>query len=221
MIKLFIGNKAYSSWSMRGWLAVRRSGLAFEESVIPMFGDEWEAACRQPAFAASAGKVPVLSDGNTFVWDSLSIVEYCAEKAGRSLFWPEDAGARAFARSMAAEMHSGYQALRNDHSMNVRKRYAAGQLTEGTAKDVARIADLWGEARATFGEGGDYLFGEWGAADIMFAPVATRFLTYAIPLPPAAADYMEAALAHPHVREWMEDAAREQWVIEKYERPDQ
>ena len=220
MFKLFIGNKAYSSWSMRGWLAVRQSGLAFEEVVVPMFGDEWEQAREQPEFVASAGKVPVLSDGPVTVWDSLAILEYCAEKAGPEPFWPEDDQARGLARSMIAEMHSGYQALRNEHSMNVRRTYLAKPLSEAVTKDVARIADLWGQAREMCGGGGDYLFGRWGAADIAFAPVVTRFATYAMPLPPDAAAYVEASIAHPHVREWMEDAAREQWIIEKYEQPE-
>ncbi len=217
MIKLFIGNKAYSSWSLRGWLAVRQSALPFEEVVVPMYTEQWDAQRANPEFTASNGKVPVLSDGDAIVWDSIAIIEHCAERAGRARFWPEDAAARALARSIAAEMHSSYQALRSEHSMILRKRFPARPLSDAVAADVARIATLWEQARTRYGSGGDYLFGAFGAADIMFAPVATRFDTYAIALPPVARDYVAAILAHPFMREWYAAAAREPWVIDRYE----
>ena len=217
MIRLFIGNKAYSSWSLRGWLAVRQSGLPFAEEVVPMFSEQWEARHARPEFAASNGKVPVLTDDGTIVWDSLAIIEYCAERAGRARFWPEDAAARALAWSIAAEMHSSYQALRSAHAMILRRHFPARPLSAAVAADVARIAALWEQARARHGGGGDYLFGAFGAADIMFAPVVSRCDTYAIALPPVARAYAATMLAHPFMREWYAAAEREPWVIDRYE----
>ena len=217
MISLFIGNKRYSSWSLRGWLAVRQSGLPFEETVVPMYTAQWDARHALPEFVASNGKVPVLSDGATIVWDSLAIVEYCAELAGRERFWPEDPAARALARSIAAEMHSSYPALRSEFSMVLGRNLAPRAPSAAAAAEIARIVALWQDARARFGAGGDYLLGDFGAADIMFAPVATRFDTYEIALPPAARAYVDAVLAHPFMREWYAAAKREPWVIEKYE----
>ena len=219
MLKLFIGNKAYSSWSLRGWLAVRQSGLAFEEIVVPLYDEAWDRLRQGEEFAPSSGKVPILWDGDTVVWDSLAIVEFLAEKAGRERFWPADDAARAMARSMAAEMHSGFQHLRREHAMNIRRRYPPAALSEGTQADVARIYALWAEARARFGGTGDFLFGPFGAADIMFAPVCTRLVTYSIPVPRFAASYMAAMFAHPFMQDWIAAAQAEDWVIEKFEQP--
>ncbi len=218
MIRLFIGNKRYSSWSLRGWLAVRQSGLPFEETVVPMYTDAWEARHALPEFVASNGKVPVLSDDKTIVWDSLAIVEYCAERAGCERFWPRDPAARALARSIAAEMHSSYPALRSEFSMVLGKDFAPRRPSAAAAAEIERICTLWHTARARHGADGDYLFGSFGAADIMFAPVATRFDTYKVALPPLAQAYVETLLAHPFVRDWYAAAAREEWVIERYER---
>src|SRR5688572_14255533 len=121
MLKLFIGNKAYSSWSLRGWLAVRQSGIEFEEIVVPLYDEAWDKRREGDEFAPSSGKVPILWDGDIVVWDSLAIIEYLADKTGRERFWPEDGAARGMARSMAAEMHSGFANLRRDYSMNVRR----------------------------------------------------------------------------------------------------
>ncbi|SFR87268.1 glutathione S-transferase family protein [Sphingomonas jatrophae] len=219
MLKLFIGNKAYSSWSMRGWLAVRRSGLAFEEIVVPLYDEEWDKRREGGEFAPSSGKVPILWDGDMVVWDSLAIIECLADRVGRAPFWPEDEAARATARSMAAEMHSSFQALRREHSMNVRRTFPAKTLSPAVVADVTRIVTLWAEARSRWGSEGDFLFGEWGAADIMFAPVVTRFLTYSIPVPRFAAQYMGAVLRHPDVTAWIDAAQDEPWVIEKFEVP--
>ncbi|RZM10228.1 MAG: glutathione S-transferase family protein [Sphingomonas sp.] len=219
MLKLFIGNKAYSSWSMRGWLACRQSGLDFEEIVVPLYDEAWNQRRAGDEFAPSSGKVPILWDGDTVIWDSLAIVECLADKVGRERFWPADEAARGTARSMAAEMHSSFQALRREHSMNVRHTYPARPLKPEVIADVTRIVSLWAEARSRWGTGGEYLFGEWGAADIMFAPVVTRFLTYAIPVPRFAEQYMRAVLMHPHVRAWIEAAQDEPWVIEQFEAP--
>ena len=219
MLKLFIGNKAYSSWSMRGWLAVRQSGLPFEEIVVPLYDEAWDKRRAGDEFAPSSGKVPILWDGDTVVWDSLAIVEFLAERSRRSLFWPADEAARAMARSMAAEMHASFAALRREHTMNIRRRYPPRPLSPDVQADLARLFGLWAEARARFGSGGDYLFGAFGAADIMFAPVATRLATYSIPVPRFAAPYLEALFAHRFVQDWIAAAQEEDWVIEKFEQP--
>ena len=217
MFKLFIGNKAYSSWSLRGWLAVRQSGLPYEEIVVPLYDHDWDKRREGDEFAPSSGKVPILWDGDVVVWDSLAIVEYCAEKSSRDLFWPADDGARAMARSMAAEMHSGFQHLRREHSMNIRQQYGARPLSEGTTADVMRIFQLWAQARARYGSGGDFLFGAFGAADIIFAPVVTRLVTYSIPAPRFALPYMQAIYEHPFLQDWIAAAQEEPWVIEQFE----
>ena len=219
MLKLFIGNKAYSSWSLRGWLALKQSGLPFEEITVPLYDEAWDRRREGDEFAPSSGKVPILWDGDIVVWDSLAIVEYCAEKAGRDRFWPADDGARAMARSMAAEMHSSFAALRREHSMNVRVRVPPRALSSDVQADVIRIVQLWAEARARYGGTGPFLFGTFGAADIMFAPVVTRFVTYSIPLPRFAAPYVDAVLTHPFMQEWLAGAQEEPWVIERYEPP--
>jgi glutathione S-transferase len=219
MMKLFIGNKAYSSWSLRGWLAAKQSGLPFEEAVVPLYDENWEKRREGDEFAPSSGKVPILWDGEIVVWDSLAIVEYLNEKSGGDRFWPQDEGARAMARSMAAEMHSSFSALRREHSMNIRQIYPAVTPLPDVAKDIERIMQLWAEARARFGGAGDFLFGEFGAADIMFAPVVTRFITYQLPVARFAEGYMQAIIAHPFMQEWIGGAQAEDWVIQKFELP--
>jgi len=219
MLKLIIGNKAYSSWSLRGWLAVKQSGLPFEEITVPLFDEEWDRRREGNEFAPSGGKVPVLWDDKAVIWDSLAIVEWLADKTGRDRFWPADDVARGMARSMAAEMHSGYENLRRECGMNVRKRFPPAPLSENVRAEVSRIMELWAQARARHGDGGPYLFGTFGAVDIMFAPVVTRFVTYSIAVPRFAAAYMEAILGHPWMHEWIEAAQEEPWVIEKYEAP--
>lgn len=218
MLKLIVGNRAYSSWSMRGWLACKQSGEDFEEYVVPMFGEEWDRRREGGEFAPSMGKVPILWDGECVVWDSLAIVEFLADRVGRERLWPEDDSARGMARSMAAEMHSSFAALRRELPMNVRRSYPPKELNDSVRDDINRILQLWAQARARFGGTGDYLFGDWCAADIMFAPVVTRFITYGVRIPPFAGTYMKAVLSHPHVAEWIDAAQDEPWVIEHYER---
>ncbi|MEO6199116.1 MAG: glutathione S-transferase family protein [Sphingomicrobium sp.] len=217
MLKIIIGNRAYSSWSMRGWLAVKQSGEEFEELVVPMFDAEWEERREGDEFAPGGGKVPILWDGECVVWDSLAIVEFLAERVGSERYWPKAMDARAMARSMAAEMHSGFSNLRRELPMNVRKSYAAQELSDGVRSDIERIMQVWAQARARFGGTGDFLFGDWSAADIMFAPVVTRFITYGVPVPSFAAIYMKAVLSHPDVATWIDKAQDEPWVIEAYE----
>lgn len=218
MMKLFIGNKAYSSWSLRGWLACRLAGVPFEEVVVPLYDEEWEKRREGDEFAPSSGKVPILWDGDDIVvWDSLAIVEYLNEKTGETAFWPQDPAARAMARSMAAEMHSSFSALRREHGMNIRQIYAPTPPSEAVAHDIARIMQLWAQARARYGGDGDFLFGEFGAADIMFAPVVTRFITYQLPVARFAEAYMRAIIAHPWMQEWIGGAQAEDWVIDRFE----
>ncbi len=217
MLKLIIGNKAYSSWSLRGWLAVKQSGLPFEEITVPMFNEEWDRRREGQEFAPSGGKVPILWDDKAVIWDSLAIIDWLADKTDRARFWPADEVARGMARSMAAEMHSSYDNLRRECPMNLRSSLAPREVSEAVQAELARIFEIWAQARARHGDGGPFLLGTFGAVDIMFAPVVTRFVTYSIPVPRFAANYMEAMLNHPWVKEWIEAAQEEPWVIEQYE----
>jgi glutathione S-transferase len=217
LLKLIIGNRAYSSWSMRGWLACRQSGLEFEELVVPMFDDDWDRRRDGDEFAPSMGKVPILWDGECVVWDSLAIIEFLADRVGREKFWPEHESARGMARSMAAEMHSSFNNLRRDLPMNVRKTYPPVELSEPVRDEINRMLQLWAQARARFGGTGEFLFGKWCAADMMYAPVVTRFITYGVPVPSFAGLYMKAVLSHPDVNDWIDKAQDEPWVIEQYE----
>ena len=216
-MKLIIGNKAYSSWSLRGWLACRQSGLLFEEVVVPLYDEGWDQRREGNEFAPSQGKVPILWDRDVVVWDSLAIVDFLADRVGRDRFWPADEGARAMARSMAAEMHSSFATLRRECPMNVRRRMPLASPSEALRADVGRVLELWAQARARHGTGGPYLFGTFCAADIMYAPVVTRFVTYGFNLPPFAAAYASAILQHPWMVEWITAANAEEWVIEQYE----
>jgi glutathione S-transferase len=217
LLKLIIGNRAYSSWSMRGWLACKQSGEEFEEYVVPLFGEEWEKEREGGEFAPSMGKVPILWDGDCVVWDSLAIIEFLADRVGRDKFWPGDETARGMARSMAAEMHSSFANLRRELPMNVRRTYPPIDLSDEVRGEINRILQLWAQARARFGGTGNFLFGAWSAADMMFAPVVTRFITYGVAAPPFAGLYMKSVLSHPDVSDWIDKAQDEPWVIEQYE----
>jgi glutathione S-transferase len=219
-MKLIVGNKNYSSWSLRGWLAVKQSGLAFEEITVPLYGEDWDQQKKQhDEIAPSSGKVPVLWDGDAVVWDSLAIVEYLADKVGRDRFWPKADDARAMARSMAAEMHSGFAALRRECPMNIRRKVEGWVLSEAARGDVLRILTLWAEARARFGKGGPFLFGSFSAADILYAPVVSRLMTYGIGVPGFAITYMQAVWEHEWMQDWIAAAEAEDWVIEQWELP--
>ncbi len=218
-MKLFIGNKAYSSWSLRGWLAAKHSGLPFEEFTVPLYDKDWDQRREGDEFAPSGGKVPILWDGDDIVvWDSLAIIDYLDEKTGGTRgYWPTALPARAMARSMAAEMHSSYAALRKNHSMNIRRIYDARPLLPEVQADVTRIMQLWAEARARFGGDGEFLFGAWSAVDMMFAPAITRFITYSIPVPRFALPYIQSVISYPPMQEWIGGAQAEDWVIEQFE----
>jgi len=218
-MKLIIGNKAYSSWSLRGWLACKQSGVPFEEVVVPLYDENWDKRREGDEFAPSSGKVPILWDGEAVVWDSLAIVDYLNDKVGGDKFWPKDLAARAMARSMAAEMHSGFAALRRKHGMNIRQVYPPRPIDQDVQQELSRIMELWAQARARFGGEGQFLFGEFGAVDIMFAPVVTRIVTYSLPVPRFAQAYMLAVLQHPFMQDWIAGAQEEDWVIEQFELP--
>ena len=218
LMKLILGNKNYSSWSLRGWLAVKQSGLAFEEITVPLFGEQWQQQQEDgEELQPSSGKVPILWDEDIVVWDSLAILEYLADKVGRERFWPKEDEPRGMARSMVAEMHSSYASLRAECPMNIRKRTPKDSVSDQTHADIVRILQLWAEARARFGTSGPFLFGTFGAADIYYAPVVSRFLTYGIGVPGFAQAYMQAVWEHEWMQSWISAAENEQWVIEQYE----
>lgn len=208
MLTLYIGNKTYSSWSLRGWLAAKLSGEPFQEVSVGLTGG-YHAANR--TFSPSA-RVPALHDGDIVVWDSLSIAEYLAER--HPPMWPRDAAARAWARSAAAEMHSGFADLRNDMTMCVRERIDVRPWSHGLANDIARILELWTEGRSRFGAGGPFLCGPFTLVDAFFAPVAYRFRTYGVPLPEVPAAYHAAMLAHPLLQEWERGALAETAIVD-------
>ncbi len=209
MLKLVIGNKNYSSWSMRPWLQLRESGIAFEEVRIALFsGDGWR---QELASYTPSGKVPVLIDGELAIWDSLAICEYVHEKDARAIGWPTDLAARGVARAISAEMHSGFQALRNELPMNIRARRVLGveSLSAACRTDIARIDTLWCGARQRYGAEGPWLFGRLSIADLMYAPVATRFVTYGIAVSAEAQRFIEAVHGLASFRSWAADAAAE------------
>jgi glutathione S-transferase len=211
-MKLVIANKAYSSWSLRPWILMKVLGIPFEEDLIPL--DTPEFRPRVAAYKAGS-TVPILIDGDVTVWESLAIMDYLGDCFPEKAVWPDERRARAFARTISAEMHAGFRGLRAACPMNLRKRYAAIDRGELVAKDVARATHLWRTARETFGEkaGGPFLFGAFGAADAMFAPMVTRFQTYSIPVDAPIRAYMDAVLDLPAFREWQQAGMRESWVV--------
>ncbi|HYW61984.1 MAG TPA: glutathione S-transferase family protein [Bradyrhizobium sp.] len=214
-LTLVIGNKNYSSWSMRPWLALKAAGIAFDEVQIPLYTGEADKQ-RILKFTPS-GKVPALVDGDITVWDSLAIIEYAAEKFPAARLWPEDLASRAHARSISAEMHSGFAALRNECGMNLHRPIGAKALSMEARADIARIQQSWGECRQRYGKLGPYLFGAFSGADAMYAPVVHRFRTYAIDVTPAVRDYMAAMTALPAFQDWTRAGLAETLVIEKFE----
>jgi glutathione S-transferase len=204
---LHIGEKNYSSWSARPWLALRGAGIPFTEHLVSLRDDAGKAErfARLPG-----GRVPVLEDGPVLVWDSLAIVEYLAER--HPGLWPADPVARAWARCICAEMHGGFGALRSGMSVDVRARRPQRKRTDAVRADIARIEGLWNETRRRFGAGGPFLLGAFTIADAYFAPVAFRFRTYGVDLPGEAGAWVRTILAHPAVREW-EEGGRDEPVL--------
>ncbi len=213
-LTLVIGNKSYSSWSMRPWMLLEGLGVAFDEIVIPLYVD---GSKEQILRHTPSGKVPVLIDGDRHVWDSLSICEYVAEKFPQLAIWPKDAGARALARSMSAEMHSSFQALRQQCGMVVHRPKGPVDFSADTLADIARIESMWAHSREKHGQGGPFLFGAFSAADAMYAPVVCRFDIYRPNVSAATRAYMDAMMATPAWKKWMAGAAAETWRIPRFE----
>lgn len=199
-LKLIIGTKNVSSWSLRPWFFLKQHQVAFAEQVVELD----QPGTRSVILRVSpSGRVPVLLDGETTVWDSLAICEYAAERFGLPDAWPADRAARAYARSVAAEMHAGLAPLREELCFDATRRPEAKKLSEAASADVARVIAIWREARERFGQGGEWLFGRCGIADAMFAPVAIRFYSYAIPLEGAAQQYLWTLISSAPIREWV------------------
>jgi glutathione S-transferase len=213
MLRLIVGNKLYSSWSMRPWLVVKAFEIPFEEVVIPLYR---EGSKEHILEHSPSGKVPCLIDGVT-VWESLAIIDYLAETYPGKAVWPRERAARAHARSAATEMHAGFQALRQSCPMNLAKRFAPKDRGPDVKANVDRITSLWSEARRRFGSSGPFLYGAFSAADAMYAPVVTRFDTYQIEVDGNTRAYMDAILNHPAFVAWRQAALQEPWELPHYE----
>ena len=213
-LQLIIGNKAYSSWSLRPWLLLRHAGIEFTEIRLPLYTTSWHETIGN---YSPTGKVPVLVDGSVTAWESLAICEYLADKFPGQGFWPSASGARAVARSITAEMHSGFAALRTEMPMNMRHRKPGKKRTSGVRDEIGRVVSIWNDVRSRFGDGGPFLFGDFSIADAMYAPIVSRFATYAVELDGAAARYAETILKLPALHAWYSEAQLETEVIASYE----
>jgi glutathione S-transferase len=212
--RLFIANKAYSSWSMRPWLVMAHFGLPFEEIVIPL---DLPTTRIEILRHSPTGKLPALAVDDLLVWESLAILEYLAETHPDLPIWPADREARAIARSIAAEMHAGFGDLRKACPMNLRRPVRAIPVSDAVLADVERIEALWATVRKLYGQGGPFLFGAFSAADAMYAPVVNRFHTYDLARKDGSRAYMEAMMALPAWRQWAAGAEAEPWFIDRYE----
>jgi glutathione S-transferase len=209
-LKLIIGNKNYSSWSLRPWIAMKVAGIAFDEEVISLSATDFKARVSR---VSGAAKVPALVDGDVHVWESLAILEYLAEKYPRARLWPADPAPRALARAIAAEMHAGFAPLRQHLPMNMWRPVMPRELNPDVKANVRRIEEMWIDCRTRYGAGGAFLFGPFGAADAMYAPVVSRLHTYAVEVGEAARVYMDAVMALPAWGEWHAAALTEPWVL--------
>ena len=213
-----IGNKNYSSWSLRGWLMARIAGIEFDEIVIPLDLPETQAAVRKHS---PSGRVPVLLHRGLAVWESLAIAEYLNDLKPEVGLWPASAAARAHARSISTEMHAGFMELRNAMPMNIRASYPGKGMTPAVRTDIERITAIWRDCRKRFAgafqKDDGFLFGAFGAADAMFAPVVTRFRTYGVKLDTDSDAYCNAVLAQPAMKDWIDAAKHEPWLIAAYE----
>jgi glutathione S-transferase len=210
---LVIGNKNFSSWSLRPWLLMTHLGVKFGETILPLDTPKFKDEISK---YSSAGRVPVLLHGALAIWDSLAICEYIAEVTGRG--WPADRTARAVARSVSAEMHSGFANLRAEWPMNATARNRRTAMTPGLEADIERIEEIWNDCRSRFGKsGGPWLFGEYSIADAMYAPVVLRFNTYGAPLTETARWYVAAALEDPNLQKWLVAAKSETWTVTGYD----
>jgi glutathione S-transferase len=213
-MKLVIGNKNYSSWSLRPWIAMKQIGLIFEEVVIPMTMPNTRADMLKHS---PTGLVPTLIDGDVTVFETIAILEYLNDKYPDAGLWPKDIAARAHARAISAEMHAGFAALRRDCPMNIRRAVKKHIVSPEAQKQAERIDALWTDARQRYGKGGDFLFGSFGNADAMYAPIVNRFHVYDLPRSATAQAYMEAMMALPAWKEWEQVSRIESWVISSSE----
>ncbi len=209
-MKLIIGNKRYSSWSLRAWLVMTHFGFDFDEQLIRLDEPDHHRAILE---VSPSGRVPCLVDGSNVIWETLAIIEYLAEAGDDKAIWPQDRAARAVARAISAEMHAGFSALRKACPMNLRRSFAWRDWGAGAADDANRIVELWREARSRFGAGGPFLFGAFTAADAMFAPVVLRLEGYSWPVEPDIRSYMDAVLTLPAMLSWKDGAAQEPWIV--------
>jgi glutathione S-transferase len=209
-LHLVIANKNYSSWSLRPWLAMTMAGLPFDETIIPL---DTPSTKKQIAKHSGAGRVPILHDGKITIWETLAILEYLAETFPEKNFWPKAKAARAVARSISNEMHAGFSSLRNACPMNLRRPQKPVMLDDAIRADIARIEEIWRDCRKTYGKGGKFLFGKFCIADAMFAPVVTRFETYAIPVAKDTRVYMDTVLATKAFLKWKSAALKETWIV--------
>jgi len=210
-LKLIIGNKNYSSWSLRPWIAMKAAGIPFDEELIPLY----EPGSRDRVLRYSpTGKVPVLVDGDIKIWESLAILEHLAERFPQKGLWPADVAARGHARVISSEMHAGFVALRRNCPMNMWTPPAKREKPPEVYDDARRIDALWTECRDRFGKGGPFLFGAFSAADAMYAPVVSRFHTYMIDVGPTSRAYMDAVMELPAWTEWRAAALKESWIMQ-------
>jgi glutathione S-transferase len=213
-LTLVIGNKNYSSWSLRPWFFMQQHNIGFMEKRVPLFTPATDAKLEQ---YGSDYKVPVLVDGDLIIWDSLAILEYLSEKYLGGTGWPGQEAARAIARSVSCEMHSSYANLRSELPMNCRKTFHGIELSPAAAREVGRIKSLWRRCRSEFGKAGEWLFGDFSIADAMFAPIALRFHGYGIPLEGIEKEYVQTVLTQPAILEWIEAGKAETEIIEEDE----
>lgn len=208
---LYIGNRNYSSWSLRSALLMRVAGIPCREVLIPLDTSETAAAIRKVSPGAT---VPVLHHGSNVIWDTLAIAEYLADIFPEKRLWPADLRARSQARSISAEMHSAFAALRRELPMNLRKRFEDFEVPEAAAEDIRRINEIWRQCRKDFGAGGSFLFGDFTITDAFYAPVASRFRAYGLDLDKVTEDYVAAIHALPAFEKWLEEARLEPWILE-------
>ena len=213
-MKLAVGNKLYSSWSLRAGMLLRAFDIPFEETVIAMYKDDTKERMLE---YGPTGKVPAINDGDINVWESLAILEYIADRFPDKSIWPKEPAARAHARAASSEMHAGFMGLRSACPMNLTASFKPRDRGDAVNEDVKRLEELWFEARTNFGAGGDFLYGEFSAADAMFAPVVTRLDTYQIPVSAEMRSYMDVMLNHPAFLQWREEAFQEPWFLPHYE----
>lgn len=217
-LKLILGNKNYSSWSLRPWLAMRQAGIDFEEEVVRLNFDGDGPSNAHLKDYSPAGRVPVLFHGETVIWESLAILEYVAELFPDKALWPQDREARARARTAANEMHASFGALRSELPMNIRRTPSSVDYSQAAQSDIDRIQEIWADCRSAYEGEGPFLFGAFSIADAMYAPVVNRLTVYDVPLSSTAKDYAETILNLPAYLEWKADAVAEPWVIEAEER---